>query len=166
VIRARLVFSAALVVAAAVFAGWAGWSWWQASDTAGSYADARQEVLRVGEQGIANLTTLDHNRVDEGLDRWLESSTGVLRDSLAQGRDDSRKRLQDGKSTTVGKVMDAAVTELEQNSAQVIAAVEITVTPEGGTPAVKRNRFEAGLNLTDSGWKLSSLRALEVGASS
>ncbi|MET0135570.1 MAG: hypothetical protein ABW215_18480 [Kibdelosporangium sp.] len=160
------VFAVLLVTAATAFAAWAGWSWWQADDAAGAYAGSRQEVLEVGEQGIANLTTLDHSRVDEGLDRWLDSSTGVLRDSLVQGRDDSRKRLRDGKSTTVGKVVDAAVTELEATSAQVIAAVEITVTPEGGSPAVKRNRFEAGLSRTDSGWKLSSLRTLEVGAAS
>jgi Mce-associated membrane protein len=160
------VFAIVLVVAAAAFATWAGWSWWRASDTAGAYAASREEVLRVGEQGIANLTTLDYRKVDEGLDRWLESATGTLRDSLAQGRDDSRKQLEAGKSTTEGKVVDASVTELESDTAQVIAAVEITVTPEGGSPVVKRNRFEAGLSRTDSGWKLSSLRAVSVGASS
>ncbi|MEV4317241.1 hypothetical protein [Actinocrispum sp. NPDC049592] len=160
------VFAIVLAVAAAGFAGYAGWSWWHASDTAGAYAASREEVLRVGEQGIANLTTLDYQKVDEGLDRWLESSTGTLRDSLAQSRDDSRKQLAEGKSVTVGKVTDAAVTELETDTAQVIAAVEITVTPEGGSPVVKRNRFEAGLSRTDTGWKLSSLREVTVGASS
>jgi Mce-associated membrane protein len=157
------VFAIVLVTAAAVFAGWAGWTWMNASDNAGTYAATRQQVLDSGEQGIANLTTLDYHHVDQGLDRWLESSTGTLRDSLAQGRDDSRKQLEAGKSTTVGKVTDAAVTELEQDTAQVIAAVEITVTPEGGSPVVKRNRFEAGLSHTDAGWKLSSLRAVAVG---
>jgi Mce-associated membrane protein len=157
------VFAIVLVAVAAVFAGWAGWHWVSASNDAGAYASTRQEVLEVGEQGIANLTTLDYKRVDEGLDRWLQSATGTLRDSLAQGRDDSRKQLEAGKSTTVGKVTDAAVTDLEAGTAQVIAAVEITVTPEGGSPVVKRNRFEAGLSHTDSGWKLSSLRAVAVG---
>jgi Mce-associated membrane protein len=159
------VFAIVLVVVAAAFAGWAAWSWSRTASAEGAYADTRQEVLRVGEQGIANLTTLDYQRIDEGLDRWLESSTGALRDSLLQGRDDSRKQLEAGKSTTVGKVVDAAVTELDQNSAQVIAAVEITVTPADGSPTVKRNRFEAGLDRTESGWKLSSLRSVAVGAS-
>lgn len=159
------VFAIALVVVAAAFAGWAAWSWSSAAGAEGAYADTRQEVLRVGEQGIANLTTLDYQRIDEGLDRWLETSTGALRDSLTQSRDESRKQLEAGKSTTVGKVVDAAVTELDQDSAQVIAAVEITVTPAGGSPAVKRNRFEAGLDRTASGWKLSSLRSVAVGAS-
>ncbi|MET0237225.1 MAG: hypothetical protein ABW224_21425 [Kibdelosporangium sp.] len=159
------VFAIALVVVAAAFAGWSGWSWLTTANAEGAYADTRQEVLRVGEQGIANLTTLDYQHIDEGLDRWLESSTGALRDSLLQGRDDSRKQLQEGRSTTVGKVVDAAVTELDSANAQVIAAVEITVTPADGSPAVKRNRFEAGLNRTESGWKLSSLRSVAVGAS-
>lgn len=152
-----------LVAAAAVFAAWAGWRWSSAAGEAGAYASSRQEVLDVGQQGIANLTTLDYKHVDEGLDRWLASSTGTLRDSLAQGRDDSRKQLQDGKSSTVGKVTDAAVTELDSNTAQVIAAVEITVTPEGGQPEVRRNRIEAGLTHTDTGWKLSSMRTVQVG---
>jgi Mce-associated membrane protein len=159
------VFAIVLVVAAAAFAGWFGWSWLRTTDASAAYTETRQEVLRVGEQGITNLTTLDYQRVDEGLDRWLESSTGALRDSLLQGRDDSRKQLTDGRSTTEGKVVDAAVTELEQDDAQVIAAVEITVTPADGTPVVKRNRFEAGLSRTEAGWKLSSLRAVAVGAS-
>jgi Mce-associated membrane protein len=157
------VVSIGLVVLAAAFAGWAGWRWVSASGEAGAYAETRQQVLDVGEQGIANLTTMDYRHVDEGLDRWLASSTGTLRDSLAQGRDDSRKQLEAGKSATVGKVTDAAVTELDTDTAQVIAAVEITVTPEGGQPQVRRNRFEAGLNRTDTGWKLSSLRAVAVG---
>ncbi|ALG11079.1 hypothetical protein [Kibdelosporangium phytohabitans] len=158
------VFTIVLVTVAAVFAGWSGWMWLRSANAADAYADTRQEVLRVGEQGIANLTTLDYQRIDDGLDRWLESSTGTLRDSLLQSRDDSRKRLEEGKSTTVGKVVDAAVTDVDNDNAQVIAAVEITVTPQGGEAAVRRNRFEAGLNRTGSGWKLSSLRAVEVGA--
>nr|WP_042185270.1 hypothetical protein [Kibdelosporangium sp. MJ126-NF4]CEL16660.1 hypothetical protein [Kibdelosporangium sp. MJ126-NF4]CTQ88988.1 hypothetical protein [Kibdelosporangium sp. MJ126-NF4] len=158
------VFAIVLVAVAAVFAGWSGWMWLRSADAADAATDTRQEVLRVGEQGIANLTTLDFQHIDEGLDRWLGSSTGTLRDSLLQSRDDSRKRLEDGKSTTVGKVVDAAVTDLDQQNAQVIAAVEITVTPQGGESSVRRNRFEAGLSRTESGWKLSSLRAVEVGA--
>jgi Mce-associated membrane protein len=157
------VVSIGLVVLAAAFAGWAGWRWVDSSSEAGVYTETRAQVLEVGEQGIANLTTMDYKHVDEGLDRWLASSTGTLRDSLAQGRDDSRKQLAAGKSATVGKVTDAAVTELDTDTAQVIAAVEITVTPEGGLSQVRRNRFEAGLSRTDTGWKLSSLRAVAVG---
>ncbi|GGM60842.1 hypothetical protein GCM10012275_34860 [Longimycelium tulufanense] len=165
--RTGLVFAVVLVIGAAAFAGWFGWSWTRASADADNYVETREEVLRVGEQGIANLTTMDHRAVDEGLNRWLSSSTGALRDSLVQGMDESRKQIAEGKTVTVGKVVDAAVTELEVASgiARVIAAVEITVTPDGGRPVVKRNRFEAGLDRTEAGWRLSSLRAVVVGES-
>ncbi|WP_158880819.1 hypothetical protein [Amycolatopsis anabasis] len=156
-----------LLVGSAVFAVWAGWSWLRAGDEAAAYADTREEVLRIGEQGIANLTTIDYHRPDEGLNRWIDSATGALRDSLVQGREANRKQVEAGKSVLAGKVVDAAVTDLDRaaGTGRVIAAVEITVTPEGGQPVVKRNRFEAGLSRTGSGWMLSSLRAVEVGTS-
>ncbi|GAB3487990.1 hypothetical protein [Amycolatopsis cihanbeyliensis] len=163
--RPGTILALVLVVASLGYAGWFGVSWWRAAEQAGGYAQARDEVLRVGEQGVTNLTTMDHTRFEEGMSRWRDSATGALRDSLVQDAQRTRERITGAKTSTRGKVVDAAVTELDQRAgaATVIAAAEITVTREGAEPAVRRNRFRVELSRTDDGWKLSALSAVGVG---
>jgi Mce-associated membrane protein len=46
----------------------------------------------------------------------------------------------------------------------IIVALQITVTPAHGTAATKQSRQEGSLTRTSSGWKLSSLGQVPVGA--
>lgn len=165
-LSAGMILVLALVTASMAYAGWFGVSWWRAAAKADDYAHTRDEVLMVAEQGVVNLTTMDHNAFDEGMSRWRDSSTGALRDSLVQDIEQSKARIEGLKTSTRGKVADAAVTELDERAgvASVIVAAEITVTKDGEQPAVRRNRFRVELTRTDDGWKLSALAAVPVGA--
>ncbi|MEU4444425.1 nuclear transport factor 2 family protein [Actinosynnema sp. NPDC050801] len=152
--------TAVLAVLAFGYALWAGVSWWSASSNDSvEFSREREEVLRVGQVGIANFTTLDYKKVDEDVDRWLDSATGELRSEIEDGRDERRKQIEDAKSVTVSRVLDASVTELDSRAgkAHLIAVVETTVTPEGGQPVRKINRYQMDLTRTDAGWKLSAL---------
>ncbi|PSL54814.1 Mce-associated membrane protein [Saccharothrix carnea] len=156
----------ALAVLAFGYALWAGVSWWSASSSDSvTFSREREEVLRVGQVGIANFTTLDYKKVDEDLDRWLESSTGELRGEIESGRDSRKKQIQDARTVTVSRVLDAAVTELDARAgkAHLIAVVETTVTPEGGQSVKKVNRYQTDLTRTDAGWKLSALGPVAAG---
>lgn len=164
---ATVILALGLVAAALLYAAWFGVSWWQAAEDANAYATTRDEVLAVAEQGVVNLTTMDHAAFDEGMSRWRDSSTGALRESLVQDIEQSRARIEGLKTSTAGRVVDAAVTELDEGVgvASAIVAAEITVTKEGAQPAVRRNRFLVELTRTADGWKLSALSAVPVGAS-
>lgn len=164
--RASMVLALVVVAASLAYAAWFGVSWWRSAADAGSYAETRDAALHVGEQGIANLTTMDHNRFDEGMSRWRDSATGALRDSLVQDTQESKTRIESAKTSTTGTVVDAAVTELDERAgtATVIAVVEVSVRRDGAEPVVRRNRFRAELARTDDGWKLSALTAVPVGA--
>ncbi|MQA10054.1 MAG: hypothetical protein GEU98_16165 [Pseudonocardiaceae bacterium] len=158
----------AILAFAAVFVGWAGWSWISASnDDSLEYASARDEVLRAGRQHVIELTTLDHDNVDKGIARWLASSTGALRDELASTDAKTKKSLREAKTVANGKVLDAAVTELDLDAgtATMLASVEITVSEQGSEPTSQRNRFTVQLARTDGGWKLSALDQVPVGNS-
>lgn len=153
---------AALLVAA-VFAGWSGFSWWQADhDDAVSLGRTRDDVLRAGTQEIATLNTMDPRHLDHGLRLWLDASTGALRDQLRDSEPRSRQQIELAKSMAAGRVTDAAVTKLDQRTgtAEMIATVDIQVTPQTGSATTERNRYRAGLTRTAEGWKLSSLTAL------
>lgn len=143
-----------LVVLALAFAGWAGWTWWRAdTDESLSYAQARDEVLAAGREHVTLLTTLDSSDVDDGIRKWLTVSTGALRDELESTDDATRKSLSEGGTVATGRVLDAAVSELDTRAgtAKLLVSVEIATTVDGGAPATKRNRFVAGLSRADHG---------------
>lgn len=150
-----------LSVVAVVATGVTGWAWYSAAnDGKISYAHSRDDVLAQGDRAIVSLNTLDYKDVNGGFDRWLKVTTGQLAEGINKGRADDTKRIQDAKTVTSARVLGSAVTEVDSQAgkARMIAAVEITVTPVQGQPALKRSRFEAQLDRTDQGWKLSSLQ--------
>ncbi|MEV6264735.1 nuclear transport factor 2 family protein [Streptomyces sp. NPDC051784] len=156
----------ALTVVAAGAAGWGGWSWYEAAhDDAAAYAEARDDVLAAGEQAVQNMNTLDHARVDEGLDSWEDSTTGDLHRQLVDGRDAFVKQIEAAKTISTAKVLSGAVTELDDRAgkAGVMVALRVTVTAPEGKPAVKESRMLGRLTRTSEGWKLSALGQAPVG---
>lgn len=152
-----------LVAAAVLFCGWSAWSYRQSTHSSSvRFAAARDEVRRAGRQEIATLNTLDPQARDAGLDRWLDASTGALRDELRRTSAQDRQRAAQAHTAAEGTVTDLAVTELDARAgtAQVIATVQVRL----GASDVERKRFTAVLTRTGAGWKLSSLTAVPVGA--
>jgi Mce-associated membrane protein len=165
-VTVRLRLAIGLVVAALVFAGWAGWTWWQADhDETIQFAQTRDEVVATGRSHVTLLTTLDSAEVDAGIDRWLDVSTGPLREELAGTDESTRATLRKAGTVSTGRVLDAAVSELNlrAGTAKLLVSVEIATTKGGGPPATKRNRFVAALTRTDHGWLLSALDQVPLG---
>ncbi|MGH9060735.1 MAG: hypothetical protein ACRDZY_14665 [Acidimicrobiales bacterium] len=160
--------AAAVLAAAAVFAGWSGYSWYAAShSTSTTYGETRDDALATGRALVATLNTLDYHQVDAGLSRWLDASTGPLHDQLARTTPQTKQALAAGATVATGKVLDAGLSELDTHAgtAKLIASVEVTVAKEGAAPATRRNRYAATLTRTASGWKLSTLDQLAVTSS-
>lgn len=157
----------AVVVVALGFAGFAGWTWWSArGDDDLAYAVARDEVLAVGRAQVTTLTTLNSKDVDGGIEKWLAVSTGGLRDELAATDQKTRDQLKAGGTVATGRVLDAAVSELDTRSgtAKLLVAVEISTVTNDGPPAARRNRFVAGMSQVDGEWKLAALDQVPLGA--
>jgi len=149
----------ALAVAAAVVFGvlWHG----VATGRALATSQARDDALRAAEQGSINLTTLDYRSIQQGLDRWKQSTTGDLYNQLTQGSlvNSFTKQAQQAKSVTVGKVKDGVITQLDGNAAQAIVYMEVTVSAGTSKPTTKLVPLQWNLTKTDKGWKLSGLPA-------
>lgn len=157
----------AIVTAAALCAGYFGWSWYSAAhDDSLAFSRDRDVVLRAGEQGVQNMNTLDYRTVDQDLATWENSSTGALHDELVQGRPQFEAQVRQARTVTTAKVLDAAVTELDDRAgkAGMVIALQITVTPETGAPTTKQSRMRAQLERTAHGWKLSALGQAPVGS--
>ncbi|MFP5069792.1 hypothetical protein ACLFMI_09005 [Pseudonocardia nantongensis] len=125
-------------------------------------AQARDEALQDARQAVINLNTLDHKDAQRGLDLWIQSSSGSVRDEFVKNRDAYADLVTQQKRTTTAAVSDAAVSEVDPRAgtARVLLGVDVTVTPEGQEPAVTRQRIEAGMTRTDEGWKVDALEPL------
>lgn len=158
-----LLVASVLIMASGLFA------WWQAAgDDEVDRAETRDAVLIAGKQHITTMQTLDYRDVEKGLKAWNAATTGSLNDSIKAIDSEEQGFLVDQKKVSVGKVVDAAVLDLDKNTATVVAAVEVTVSddPSAGTePTVKRNRYSADLVLVRGVWKLENIGPVPVDVS-
>ncbi|MFD1248683.1 hypothetical protein ACFQ3F_12860 [Nocardioides ginsengisoli] len=133
----------------------------------------RDRVLIAARHGIETMNTLDYRDLDGGLAAWADVTTGTLHDQLVSTSKPDRALLADQHASSVGTVLDAGVVDLDHDSASVIAAVEVTVTPAdepgdepgdkaAAKPTVKRNRFAADLVKVGGRWLLESLQQVSV----
>ncbi|WP_369204120.1 hypothetical protein [Streptomyces sp. PU-14G] len=157
-----------MAFAALCSAVWAGFSWYGAAhDDTLAYAATRDEVRSAGEQAVQNLNTLDHRKIEAGLDSWEESTTGELRGQLKKGRKGFEKQIREAKTVTSARILSSAVAELDERAgrAGVLVAVRTTVKAPKEKPATKQTRMRGELTRTEDGWKLSALAQVPVGYS-
>jgi Mce-associated membrane protein len=158
-----------LLLVAALVAVSGALMWWQADrDPDRAAAETRDAVLIEARQAIETMNTLDYRSVDKGVKAWSQVTTGTLRDQLAGVSADDRRLLAEQKKISTGRVVDAAVIDVDDGSATVIAAVEVTVRDAAkpdSEPTVKRNRFSADLVKIGGRWKLESLQQVAVSLS-
>jgi Mce-associated membrane protein len=152
--------AAALTVAAAVAAAWFGWSWYSADHSGSLAADqTRDTMLQAADQAVINFNTLDYRSPQTGLQLWLASSTGTLHSQISQAMSTEVQTIQQRKTITTARILDAAVTQLDTDAgtATVILAVDVTVTESGASPFSRQESEVGQLTDTSAGWKLSGL---------
>lgn len=156
-----------VLVVAVVVAALGGRSWWAAEHDDGLHRAAeRDAVLVAARTHVATLTTMDSGDVAGGLEAWGAATTGMLHDQMTGIDEGSREMLDALGTTSVGRVVDAGVLELDGATATVLVTVEVTVTETGNDaaaePTVKRNRFAADLREVDGAWLLENLQQVAV----
>lgn len=150
-----------LVLALVAGALWA----FAATSSAVAEAATRDEALQDGTNDVIAFNTLDYKNVEAGLKQWEDHSVGPLRDDIQRGHQDYATKIQQAKSTTTAKVLDAGLTELDQDAgkAKMIAVVQITVNVDGQPPSTKQDRYQADLQRDGDTWKLTNLGTVPVG---
>lgn len=129
-------------------------------------AALRDSAVIEGTAAVETMTSMDHRDVEAGIKAWQAVSTGVLHDQLLSVGDDEQEMLAGQGKIASGRVVQAALTELTDRTATLIAAVEVTVRDDDADaeekPAVKRNRFSADLVLVNGRWKIEDLQQVAV----
>jgi Mce-associated membrane protein len=164
--RSRVGWIAWLVLAISVAAVVVAFLAWRDAndDPDRDRAALRDSALIDGTNAVETMTSMDYRDVESGIKAWQGVSTGVLHDQLLAVGGDEQKMLADQGKIASGRVVQAALTDLTDRSATLIAAVEVTVESEDEkeAPTVKRNRFSADLVLVNGVWKLENLQQVSV----
>ncbi|HWE89051.1 MAG TPA: hypothetical protein VG317_06260 [Pseudonocardiaceae bacterium] len=166
VLIAAITLASVAFLSAGAFGGW--WASVSASDST-RLAAMRTDVLRAAETAVQNLNTFDYRDFDGSLDRWLQSTTGDLHTGLLNtDRVAAKAKIAAQKSVSTAKILDGAVTELDDDQCKASVMVAIQLTVDG---VVKRNppRFIGDLagNPTNGGcadWKLSGITEVPDGS--
>jgi Mce-associated membrane protein len=135
------------------------------SDTGAGFAKVRDEATKAGRAEVMVFNTVDHRKVDEGLDNWEKSSTGALHDEVTSRRASTKQAIESARSATTAEALGVALTELDApaGKATMIAAVKVTVTAEGKQPQERYLRIQVALQRTADGWKLSGISQIPAG---
>lgn len=143
---------------------------WQATrpapepTAAAAAANGRDQALIAAIESVEVLNTLDHRDVESGLDAWASVTTGELHDQIAGIGGDEADALADAGAISTGRVIEAAVLELDAaaGTAAVIAFTEVTVTPGSGADSVERHRYAVDLERVDGDWLVAALVPVEL----
>jgi Mce-associated membrane protein len=105
---------------------------------------------------------VDFQTLEADFDRWREAATGPLLERLLRNRESDRQATLKAKTVAKTRVVTAAVTNLNtyNGTANVIAAVEITLSQNGTQQPAKVSRMDVDLTRTDAGWKISVLEVV------
>lgn len=149
-----------LTALACLAAAWFGVSWYRtAHDESIVVGTARDAVLRDARQVAVNINTLDHHNVQAGLELWKQSATGTALEEFTKNRETYVRTVTESKTSSVARVRDGAVAELNERagSARVLVGVDVTYTPEQQEPSCVRQRLQLEMKRTPDGWKVDRL---------
>ena len=120
--------------------------------------DVRAEMVAAATRGAVNLTTIDYERVDEDVQRILDSSTGAFRDDFEKRADSFKEAARKAQSKSVGTVAEAAVESVDGDQGRVLVAVTVMTSNRGVPEQSPRGwRTRVGVVQTEDGMKVSQV---------
>lgn len=80
------------------------------------------EYAAAARQGVVNLMSMDYNQAKESVQRVIDDSVGKFQNNFKDSSEDLIKALQDSKMITKVTVNDAAVEQMDDETAVVLVA--------------------------------------------
>ncbi|WP_328358847.1 hypothetical protein OG976_05250 [Mycobacterium sp. NBC_00419] len=80
------------------------------------------EYAAAARQGVVNLMSMDYNQAKESVQRLIDDSVGKFQNNFQETSEDLIKALQDSKMITKVTVNDAAVEQMDDQTAVVLVA--------------------------------------------
>jgi Mce-associated membrane protein len=152
-----LAVAAVLSVLAALFSGW---SWWRAaSDDSFARGRDRDAVLAAAGPELVTLNTIDYRSAGAAVDRWIAATTGQYGKDLSGDRQVQIDRATTARTVSTASLVQAAVTEISDDSARLLAVLDVRVSTGGGAVSPRLNRLTVDVARSSDGWKIAGVQA-------
>ncbi len=93
--------------------------------------EVHRAMVQAGRQGAVNLTTIDFERVDDDVQRILDSSTGAFRDDFDNRRAPFVDAARKAQSKSVGTVAEAGLESADGDTGRVLVALTVMTSNRG-----------------------------------
>jgi len=118
----------------------------------------RAEMVAAASRGAVNLTTIDHERAEQDVQRILDSSTGAFRDDFAQRSEAFIEAARKAQSKSVGTVVEAGLESVDGDVGRVLVALNVMTSNRGVPEQAPRGwRMRVGVVDDGAGIKVSSV---------
>lgn len=153
----RIAGIAAFVLAAGALSGF-GTHWYLKNQDAAADAHRRAAALDAARQEIVNLTSVDKNTAQQGIQRIVDGATGDFKDQFTQQAGSYRQLLTGSDVSSTGKVAEAGIVRIDENTAVVLAAATATVK-NTDAPSGEQRVYRMRVTLQNEGnrWLVSKL---------
>jgi len=120
-------------------------------DRQARHNDARNDAMvQAASEGMVSLTTIDHQHVDQDVQRILDSSTGAFREDFAKNTRSFVDAAQKAQSTSVGTVSEAGLETAGGDEGRVLVALTV-MTSNRGVPERQPRSWRTRVTVTDVG---------------
>lgn len=117
----KAVAAGVVVLVIAGLLGGTGYMLWE-HKKADNERQRNAEYAAAARQGVVNLMSMDYNHAKESVQRIIDDSVGRFQDNFKSSSEEMIKALQDSKMITKVTVNDAAVEEMDDQTAVVMVA--------------------------------------------
>ena len=129
--------------------------WLEARAEEDRYAD----VLRAATTEVVAFTTLDYRDIEPSVERVLDGATGDFKEQFESSRPQLEQLSRENESVSEGRVLEAGVVSMDDDSATVVVVADSRVTnvnaPE---PQPRHYRLQLDLVLQGDRWLTSDLQ--------
>jgi len=132
---AAILVAAVLICASLGLCGYSVWNHYQLTEK----QQREAEFAAAARQGVVALTSLDHSRAEQDVQRVLDNSTGAFHDDFQGRSEDFTNVVQQSQVATAGKVNTTAVESMNDDSAVVLVAATSEVTNSAGAQEEPRS---------------------------
>lgn len=116
------------------------------------------QMVEAAKQGAVSLTTIDHERAEEDVQRILDASTGSFRDDFAQRASGFADAARTAQSKSVGTVAEAGLESVDGDAGRVLVALTV-MTSNRGVPERQPRAWRMRVTVTgaDDAYKVSGV---------
>jgi Mce-associated membrane protein len=151
-----LVAALAVLVVALLVTGGVLLPQWQ---EARAEVERHDAVLEAATAEVVAFTTLDYRDLEPSVERVLDGATGDFKEQFEASRAQLEALSKENESVSEGRVLEAGVVSMDDDSATVVVVADSQVTNVNATdPQPRHYRLQLDLVLQDGRWLTADLQ--------